>query len=229
MIERISVYEFMAGNIYGHTIHNLECWKYDEKEQVIEKLFNKINLDKEEIVLYQSGDRYYVKEGMNLFYSLKGFMSNIFTYNGKKFSDMYLRDMTGLEQIFKSVYIKIRIVDGNEDELINILNSEEEIYENILYERMLSVEDNARESNKKWCILETVRPDTGGLKQIVLKEFDSKLEAWNYAKENVENVRNDDNIIVYKIGLVKKIGDEYELESYGAIKKYESIDVMREK
>lgn len=47
--------------------------------------------------------------------------------------------------------------------------------------------------------------------------------------EYEENVRNDDNIIVYKIGLVKKIGDEYELESYGAIKKYESIDVMREK
>ena len=107
--------------------------------------------------------------------------------------------------------------------------AKKEIYDNILYERMLSTEDNIKCSDTIWCILATIRPDTGGLKQIVVKEFGSKLEAWNFAKENEENVRNDRSIIVYKIGLIKKVGDKYELDGNGSIKKYKSIDIMREK
>lgn len=229
MIKRMSIYEFRVGFIYPHIINNLECYEYGDIDKIIEKLFGGGKLDEEEIVLCQLGDRYYVKDGMLLFYSIKRFLSDDFRYNGRTFTDIYSDDVVGLENILKSTYIKIRIVEGNEDELLNIINSEKRIYDNILYKKMLSVEDNIEDPNMKWCIFETILLD-GGLKPFVVKEFDSKIDAWNYAKENEEDVKNDNNIIVYKIGLLKKIGNKYELEEdCNAIKIYQIINILKEK
>lgn len=230
MIERMSIYEFRQRPIYYHIINNLECWKYDGSEKIIEKLFNGEKLDDDVIILCQCDETYYVKDGKNILYSVKGFMQDVFEYKGEFFTDIYSKDMHGINGILKNAYIKVEIIEGDKNELSRIIDSERKIYDSILYERMLSVEDSLQDTNMRWCILETVLLENEGLKPMVIKDFDSKLEAWNYAKENEEDVRNNDNIIVYKIGLLKKIGNKYELERDShAIKTYQIIKVMKGK